>query len=177
MPPIGPYRRTASRANYRANSTGPGALVSPADFEGLLRERTRLEHTNPEFCSDLWRRDKGHVSADSLKEIANRFSELAASSPLARDGNRRLSTRGKNGGPHRQIREKLLSLIEQVHSEAAGAQEILIQHATTWQTSRALSSKNKRQRRSTGICEQEAAWASLASPLQALEAVHSHDPG
>src|SRR4029077_17257117 len=38
---------------------------------------------------------------------------------------------GKNGGPHRESWEKRLALVEQVHLEAAGAQEILIQHVTT----------------------------------------------
>jgi very-short-patch-repair endonuclease len=110
---------------------GPGELPSPADFEELLRERTRLEHTNPEFRSDLWRRDKGHVSADSLKEIAIKLQR--AGGVLATSERWKLSAlyAGKNGGPHRETWEKLLSLIEQVQLEAAGAQEILIQHATT----------------------------------------------
>ena len=110
---------------------GPGELPSPADFEELLRERTRLEHTNPEFRSDLWRRDKGHVSADSLKEIAIKLQR--AGGVLATSERWKLSAlyAGKNGGPHRETWEKLLSVIEQVQLEAAGAQEILIQHATT----------------------------------------------
>jgi very-short-patch-repair endonuclease len=110
---------------------GPGELPSPADFEELLRQRTRLEHTNPEFRSDLWRRDKGHVSADSLKEIAIKLQR--AGGVLATSERWKLSAlyAGKNGGPHRETWEKLLSLIEQVQLEAAGAQEILIQHATT----------------------------------------------
>jgi very-short-patch-repair endonuclease len=110
---------------------GPGELPSPADFEELLRERTRLAHTDHEFRSDLWRRDKGHVSADSLKEIAVKLQR--AGSVLATSERWKLSAlyAGKNGGPHRETWEKLLSLIEQVQLEAAGAQEILIQHATT----------------------------------------------
>jgi very-short-patch-repair endonuclease len=110
---------------------GPGELPSPADFEELLRERTRLEPTNPEFRSDLWRRDKGQVSADSPKEIAIKLQR--AGGVLATSERWKLSAlyAGKNGGPHRETWEKLLSLIEQVQLEAAGAQEILIQHATT----------------------------------------------
>jgi very-short-patch-repair endonuclease len=110
---------------------GPGELPSPTDFEELLRERTRLEHTNPEFRSDLWRRDKGHVSGDSLKEIAIKLQRVGG--VLATSERWKLSAlyAGKNGGPHRETWEKLLSLIEQVQLEAAGAQEILIQHATT----------------------------------------------
>ena len=110
---------------------GPGELPSPADFEQQLRERTRLEPTNPEFRSDLWRRDKGQVSADSAKEIAIKLQRAGA--VLATSERWKLSAlyAGKNGGPHRETWEKLLSLIEQVQLEAAGAQEILIQHATT----------------------------------------------
>lgn len=110
---------------------GPGELPSPNDFEELLREKTRLEHANPEVRSDLWTRDKGHVSADSLKEIAIKLKWAVG--VLATSERWKLSAlyAGKNGGPHREAWEKLLSLIEQVQLEAAGAQEILIQHATT----------------------------------------------
>jgi len=110
---------------------GPGELPSPNDFEELLRERTRLEHANREFRSDLWRRDKEHVSADSLKEIGIKLQRAGVG--LAASERWKLSAlyAGKNGGPHRETWEKLLSLIEQVQLEAAGSQEILIQHATT----------------------------------------------
>jgi very-short-patch-repair endonuclease len=110
---------------------GAGELPSPNDFEELLRERVRLEHANPEFRSDLWRRDKGHASADSLKEIAIKLERAVG--VLATSERWKLSAlyAGKNGGPHRETWEKLLSLIEQVQLEAAGSQEILIQHATT----------------------------------------------
>jgi len=110
---------------------GPGELPSPNDFEELLRERLRLKPANPEFRSDLWRPDKGHVSADSLKETANKLGRAVG--VLATGERWKLSAiyAGKNGGLHRETWEKLLSLIEQVHLEAAGSQEILIQHATT----------------------------------------------
>jgi very-short-patch-repair endonuclease len=110
---------------------GSAELPSPNDFEELLRERARLEHANSEFRSDLWRRDKGHVSADALKEIAIKLERAVG--VLASSERWKLSAlySGKNGGPHRETWEKLLSLIEQVQLEAAGSQEILIQHATT----------------------------------------------
>jgi len=110
---------------------GPAELPSPNDFEELLRVRVRLESANPEFRSDLWRRDKEHVSADSLKEIAIKLERAVG--VLAASERWKLSAlyAGKNGGPHRETWEKLLSLIEQVQLEAAGSQEILIQHATT----------------------------------------------
>ena len=109
----------------------PSELPSPADFQDLLLERTRLEQANHEFRSDLWRRGNGHVSADSLTEIAIKLKQSV--DVLASSERWKLVAvyAGKNGGPHRETWEKLLSLVEQVHLEAAGAQEILIQHATT----------------------------------------------
>ena len=110
---------------------GPDELPSPADFQDLLLERARLEQGDHEFRSDLWRRAKVHVSADSLKEIAIRLKQSV--DVLVSSERWKLSAvyAGKNGGPHRETWEKLLSLVEQVHLEAAAAQEILIQHATT----------------------------------------------
>src|SRR4029077_8109441 len=110
---------------------GPDELPSPAVFQDLLLEGARLEQGDHEFRSDLWRRGNGHVSADSLKEIAIKLQQSV--DVLASSERWKLSAvyAGKNGGPHRETWEKLLSLVEQVHLEAAAAQEILIQHATT----------------------------------------------
>lgn len=110
---------------------GPGELPSPADFEDLLLERAGLERAKHEFRSDLWRSGNGHASADSLQEIAIKLKQSV--DVLATGERWKLSAvyAGKNGGAHRETWEKLLSLIEQAHLEAAGAQEILIQHATT----------------------------------------------
>jgi len=110
---------------------GPDELPSPADFQDSLNERARLEHGNREFRSDLWQSGNGSISADSLQETASKLKQSV--DVLATSDRWKLAAvyAGKNGGPHRETWEKLLALVEQVHLEAAGAQEILIQHATT----------------------------------------------
>jgi hypothetical protein len=109
---------------------GPDDLPTPDEFRELLHERTRLEHIDREFRSDLWQ--KGYVcSADSLSETA---AKLKRSIHILASSERwKLAAvyAGRSGGRHRETWEKLVGLVEQAHHEAAGAQEILIQHATT----------------------------------------------
>jgi len=106
-------------------------LPAPSDFQDLILERTRLEQVDHEFRSDLWQTRNKPVSANSLNETAIRLKQAVG--VLATSERWKLAAvyAGKNGGPHRESWEKLVALVEQVHLEAAGAQEILIQHATT----------------------------------------------
>ena len=110
---------------------GPDELPSPADFQDLLLERASLEKVDHEFRSDLWQAGFRPISANSLNEIATKLKQSV--DVLASSERWKLAAvyAGKNGGPHRETWEKLLALVEQLHLEAAGAQEILIQHATT----------------------------------------------
>src|SRR5882762_148081 len=109
----------------------PDELPAPSDFQDLVLERTRLEQVDHEFRSDLWQTRNKTVSANSLNETAIRLKQAVG--VLATSERWKLAAvyAGKNGGPHRESWEKLVALVEQVHLEAAGAQEILIQHATT----------------------------------------------
>jgi very-short-patch-repair endonuclease len=110
---------------------GPDELPSPADFQDLLLEKARLEKGDHEFRSDLWQGGLGPTSANVLNETAIKLKRSV--DILASSERWKLAAvyAGKNGGPHRETWEKLLALVEQVHLEAAGAQEILIQHVTT----------------------------------------------
>jgi very-short-patch-repair endonuclease len=110
---------------------GPDELPSPVDFQDLLFERERLEQEDHEFRSDLWQSGRGPTSANFLNETTIKLKQSV--DVLASRERWKLAAvyAGKNGGPHRETWEKLLALVEQVHLEAAGAQEILIQHATT----------------------------------------------
>ena len=109
----------------------PDQLPSPAEFQDLLLEKARLEKGNHEFRSDLWQDGRGPTSASVLNETAIKLQRSV--DVLASSERWKLAAlyAGKNRGPHREAWEKLLALVEQVHLEAAGAQEILIQHATT----------------------------------------------
>jgi very-short-patch-repair endonuclease len=111
----------------------PGAdeLPVPADFEDLVAEKARLEQTDHEFRSDLWQDNTGPASAGSLDALAGKLRR--AVDALATRERWKLAAiyAGKNGGPHRETWEKLVALVEQLHLEAGGAQEILIQHETT----------------------------------------------
>ncbi len=110
---------------------GSDELPPPADFQDLLLEKARLERGDHNFRSDLWQDGRGPTSASVLNETAIKLKESV--DILASSERWKLAAlyAGKNGGPHREAWEKLLALVEQVHLEAAGAQEILLQHATT----------------------------------------------
>src|SRR4029077_7809921 len=110
---------------------GPDELPPPADFQDLLLEKARLEKGDHEFRADLWQDGRGPTSAKVLNETAIKLKRSV--DVLASSERWKLAAvyAGKNGGPHRESWEKLLALVEQVHLEAAGAQEILIQHVTT----------------------------------------------
>ena len=109
---------------------GPNELPVPGDFEELVREKTRLEQTEHEFRADLWQSASRPVPADALVVLASKLKQ--AVDVLASTERWKLAAiyAGRGGGPHRETWEKLVTLVEQVHLEAAGAQEILIQHAT-----------------------------------------------
>ena len=109
----------------------PGELPVPADFEALALEKTRLEQANHEFRADLWQDSAGPASARALWVLASKLKQ--AVDVLASRERWKLAAiyAGRSGGPHRETWEKLVGLVEQLHLEAAGAQEILIQHATT----------------------------------------------
>jgi len=110
---------------------GPDELPAPADFQDLILERARLEQADREFRSDLWQSVNRPTSADSLNKTASKLRQSVG--VLASSERWKLAAiyAGKNGGSHKETWEKLLALVEQVHVEAAGAQELLIQHAPT----------------------------------------------
>jgi very-short-patch-repair endonuclease len=110
---------------------GPDELPAPADFQDLILERARLAQVDHELRSDLWQSLNGPTSANSLNAAAIKLKQSVE--VLATSERWKLAAvyAGKNGGPHSETWEKLLALVEQVHLEAASAQEIFIKHATT----------------------------------------------
>jgi very-short-patch-repair endonuclease len=110
---------------------GSDELPTPSDFQDLILERTRLEQVDHGFRSDLWLRGNGPTSANSLNETAIKLRQAVDVLAVSERWKLAAVYAGKNGGPHRESWEKLVALVEQVHLETAGAQEILIQHATT----------------------------------------------
>lgn len=110
---------------------GPSDVLATAEFQDLLQEKKRLEDTDHNFRADLWQSDIEGPSADLLMETATKLKQAVEVLGSSERWKLAALYAGKNGGPHREAWEKLLGLIDQVHNEAAGAQEILIQHATT----------------------------------------------
>ena len=106
-------------------------LPSPSDFQDLILERTRLEQVDHEFRSDLWQNRNKPVSASSLNETAIKLKRAVGVLGGSERWKLAAVYAGKNGGPHKESWEKLVALVEQVHLEAAAAQEIFLQHATT----------------------------------------------
>jgi very-short-patch-repair endonuclease len=104
-------------------------LPSPAEFESLTRTRTQLSDADRDLQSELWQSVPSNPAPDSVSAIAAKVE--AAIDVLAGGDRWKLAAvyAGKNGGPHRDPWDNLVTLIEQVHLEAAKSQEILLRHA------------------------------------------------
>lgn len=106
-------------------------LPTPPDFEKLVLERVRLGSVDHEFRNDLWKSATNSSPWSSLNEICRRLD--IAVEPLSGKERWKLAAvyAGKGGGAHREPWDNLVSSVEQVHLEAAKAQEILLRYGTT----------------------------------------------
>ena len=104
-------------------------LPMPADFEDLLVEKIRLEQSDHEFRADLWQ-SGAPASPSTLEALVPTLKESVAVLTSSERWKLAAVYAGKNGGPHREMWEKLLALVEEVHFEAGSSQELLIQHET-----------------------------------------------
>src|SRR5215472_9488064 len=102
-------------------------LPQPQDFESSVSERNRLSMEDLDFRSDLWR----GAPQGTPEEFEALTANLAqAVDPLTGNEKWKLAAvyAGKYGGAHRQPWEQLVSLVREVHREAANAQECLVKY-------------------------------------------------
>lgn len=118
-------------------------LPSPAEFEALTKTRAQLAATDREFRPELWSGSGPKATPESLVAIAERVE--AAIEPLSGGDRWKLAAvyAGKNGGPYRKPWDSLVSLIEQVHLEAAKSQELLLRNEPTLDSASSLEAQEK----------------------------------
>jgi len=116
-------------------------LPTPAEFEALAKTRAYLSETNRDFRGDLWQTTT--TTPESLSALATRLQ--AAIEPLNGGERWKLAAvyAGKNGGPHREPWDNLVTFIEQVHVEIAKSQEVLFRHAPTLNSQSSFEDQGK----------------------------------
>jgi very-short-patch-repair endonuclease len=118
-------------------------LPSPAEFEVLTRTRAKLSGADRDLQSELWQPVASNATPESVSAIA---ANVEAAIDMLAGGERwKLAAvyAGKNGGPHREPWDNLVTLIEQVHLEAAKSQEILLRHAPSLDPESSLEEQEK----------------------------------
>jgi very-short-patch-repair endonuclease len=136
------YRTNVSLSleNEHELSNGLPALSqfpAPDDFEATIDERERLVLEDLDLRSELWQRgtEQGKAARETEKQIESLAVRLLQavepfSGRLSDENQWKLAAvyAGRYGGAHRQPWEQLVSMVRQVHREAADAQEMLLKH-------------------------------------------------
>ena len=106
----------------------PDELLAPVEFERLIDERRRLADKNLRLREDLWADASAEESPENLDLLFQRLTQ--AMEPLRDAHGWKLAAiaAGRQGGPHREPWESLLSLIERVCEESARSEETLLRH-------------------------------------------------
>ena len=118
-------------------------LPTPAEFEALTKTRANLSGTNREFRADLWQTTASALTPESLSASATRLQ--SAIEPLNGRERWKLAAvyAGKNGGPHREPWDNLVTFIEQVHLEVAKSQELLFRLAPSLDSESSFEDQEK----------------------------------
>lgn len=121
----------------------PQSLPTPAEFEGLVATRERLGEMDRGLREDLWDNIASRATPGSLTAIAAAVEK--AVEPLKGDDRWKLAAvyAGKNGGPHREPWDSLVSQIEDTHLEIAKSQELLLRHSTAVSTDLPLEEQER----------------------------------
>jgi very-short-patch-repair endonuclease len=108
----------------------PSHLPTRAEFEELVLTRQKLAIVEKGHREDLWDTNSSDATAESLPIIANKLDK--AVELLNGEDRWKLAAvyAGRNGGPHREPWDNLVSQIEHAHVEIAKYQEMLLKHST-----------------------------------------------
>jgi very-short-patch-repair endonuclease len=116
---------------------------SPADFELLIAKREHLAGMDRAVREDLWENHPTGSTPESLSAIAAAIEK--AVEPLTGENRWKLAAvyAGKNGGPHREPWDSLVSQIEKTHVEIAKSQELLLRYSTIVSTELPLEEQER----------------------------------
>jgi very-short-patch-repair endonuclease len=118
-------------------------LPNPAEFERIVATRERLAGMDRAFREDLWEGMPSRATPESLLAIASAIEK--AVEPLKGEDRWKLAAvyAGKNGGPHREPWDSLVSQIEKTHVEIAKSQELLLRHSIAASTELPLEEQER----------------------------------
>ena len=103
-------------------------LPLPQEFDALVSEGNRLSMEDLDFRPDLWRSQANAGSADEVQALASSLAQ--AVEPLSGREKWKLAAvyAGKYGDAHRQPWDQMVSMVRQVHREAADARESFVKY-------------------------------------------------
>src|SRR5258706_2168925 len=118
-------------------------LPSPAEFETLTNTKIHLSEVDREFRADLWQTAPSTPSPESLSTIVPKLESAIA--PLNGRERWKLAAvyAGKNGGPHREPWDNLVTFIDEVHVEVAKSQDVLLRYAPSLNPGFSLEDQEK----------------------------------
>lgn len=107
----------------------PNEILPPAECDHLVRERARLAAMDLGFRSDLWDHEPGSETAEDLESLANRLRRAAEQIDRKADWKLAAVSAGRTAGAYRAPWDNLLSMIDNICTEAGRAQESLLRRA------------------------------------------------
>jgi very-short-patch-repair endonuclease len=111
-----------------ASLPSPDKLLAPVDFERLIEDRRQLASEELRLREDLWADASEAESPEILSLLFQRLTQAMEPLRDARGWKLAAIAAGRQGGPHREAWESLLSLIAAVCDESARAEETLLRH-------------------------------------------------
>lgn len=106
----------------------PAALTSPAAFAELVAERDALTAEDCSSGAEYWEHPVTHAQVEELDALAERLADAVAALGDDQAWHSEVIAAARRGGPHRAPWDSLLTLIEEIGTHAAEAQETLLRH-------------------------------------------------
>jgi hypothetical protein len=108
----------------------PKSLIAPPRFADLTLERASLSGEDRNLGGDYWERPPNEES-DELEGVMDRLQQAVGVIGRGEAWRLEVVAAGQRGGPHRVPWDNLITLIDEVGREAAGAQETLLRYGPT----------------------------------------------
>ncbi len=108
-----------------------GKLLMPDDFDTVAERRARLADVERITGSEFWETAPGIEGATRLEELSSRVAKVMGKVDASQPWQLDAIAAGRIGGPHRQLWDDLLAMIENACALAADAKVYQMQHAPT----------------------------------------------
>ncbi len=118
----------ADETELRGLLPNPHQLPLPAEFEGLVQERSELENQDLRHRTDLWACAPLPEHRATLEDVAEQLRGAAQLINESEEWKRAAMLAGYYGGNHRKPWEMLLTQVDATWQAASEIQDALIQH-------------------------------------------------